>query len=145
MVDKDYAVTILVDKSPEEVFKAINNVRGWWDGKIDGATDKLGAVFTYKYETFHNSKQKITELVPGKKVVWYVTDGGPKFTNGKTEWKGTKIIFEISKKGSKTEIRFIHQGLIPGLECYDSCSNAWGSIIIGSLKSFIETGKGKPL
>ena len=42
---QDYTITILVDKSPEEVFKAINKVRGWWDGQIDGDTDKLGAVF----------------------------------------------------------------------------------------------------
>ncbi len=145
MAGQDYTVTILVDKSPEEAYRAINNVRGWWDGKIDGDTDKLGAVFTYKYETFHSSKQKVTELVPGKRVVWSVTEGGPKFTNDKVEWKGTKIIFEISKKGSKTEVRFTHQGLIPRLECYDRCSNAWGSIISGSLKSFITTGKGKPL
>lgn len=76
--------------------------------------------------------------------IWSVRTG-PKFTKDKVEWNGTKIIFEISKKGSKTEIRFTHQGLIPRLECYDSCSNAWGSIINGSLKSFIATGKGKPL
>ena len=88
MVGQDYTITILVDKSPEEAFRAINNVRGWWEGEINGDTDKLGAVFTYKYGSFHNSKQKVTELVPGKRVVWSVTEGGPKFTNDKVEWKG---------------------------------------------------------
>ena len=61
MHGQDYTITILVDKSPEEVFKAINDVRGWWDGEIDGDTDKVGAVFTYKYETFHDSKQKLVD------------------------------------------------------------------------------------
>lgn len=143
--NQDYETIISVDNSPEEVFKAINNVRGWWDGEIDGVTDKLDGVFTYKYETFHNSKQKITALVPNKKVVWSVTEGGPKFTKNKVEWKGTEIVFEVSKKGDKTEIKFTHKGLIPRLECYDSCSNAWGFIISDSLRSFIATGKGKQL
>jgi len=53
-------------------------------------------------------------------------------------------MFEIFKKGDKTEIRFTHQGLVPKLECYDSCADAWGSYIGGSLRSLITTGKGHP-
>jgi len=142
MKNQDYRVTISVDKTPEEVFRAINNVRGWWEGEIEGSTDKIGDVFTYQYGEFHRSKQKVSELIPGKKVAWLVTDGGPKFTKDKIEWKGTRIIFEISKKGNKTEVRFTHQGLVPRLECYNSCTDAWGSIIRDSLRSLITTGKG---
>ncbi len=83
MASEDYTTTIMVDKSPEEVYKAINNVRGWWDGEIDGDTDKANAVFTYEYETFHSSKQKITELIPDKRVVWSLIEGGPRFTKNK--------------------------------------------------------------
>jgi hypothetical protein len=31
-----------------------------------------------------------------------------------------------------------------GAECYDPCSNAWGTYINGSLRSLIATGKGQP-
>jgi hypothetical protein len=62
----------------------------------------------------------------------------------KTEWKGTEITFEVSKKGDKTEVRFTHLGLVPESECFDACSNAWGSYINGSLRSLITTGKGEP-
>ena len=54
------------------------------------------------------------------------------------------IIFEISRKDTKTEVRFTHLGLVPEYECFDMCSNAWGSYINGSLHNLITTGKGKP-
>jgi hypothetical protein len=53
-------------------------------------------------------------------------------------------MFEISTRGNKTEIRFTHQGLVPAYECFDVCSNAWGSYVNGSLRNLIATGKGKP-
>jgi hypothetical protein len=87
---------------------------------------------------------KITELIPGKKVAWLVLDNYFNFTEDKSEWKSTEIIFEVSKNGNKTEIRFTHLGLVPEYECFDICSNAWGSYINGSLRSLIATGKGKP-
>ncbi len=138
---QDYTTTFSVNQTPEEVFKAINNVRGWWEGQIEGKTEKIGDVFTYRYGDFHRSKQKVTELIPRKKVVWLVVEGGPKFTEDKTEWKGTKIIFDISKNGSKTEVRFTHQGLLPRLECYDSCTDAWGPLIRSNLRKLITEGK----
>jgi hypothetical protein len=73
-----------------------------------------------------------------------VLDSQLNFVNDKSEWKGTKITFEIAKKGDKTEVRFAHVGLVPDYECYGACSNAWGSYINGSLRSLITTGKGEP-
>jgi len=61
--NQNFTTAFSVDKTPKEAFDAINNVRGWWSGKIEGSTDKLGAVFTYSYEDLHCSTQKITEFV----------------------------------------------------------------------------------
>jgi hypothetical protein len=139
-----YTTSFTVEQAPEEVFAAINNVRGWWSGEIDGSTDTLGAKFTYRYKDLHDSTQKITELVPGKKVVWHIEDAHVSFVNDKTEWKGTDVVFEIARKGNKTELRFTHAGLVPAFECYGECSNAWGFYVNGSLRSLIKTGKGQP-
>jgi hypothetical protein len=144
MTTKDYTTSFLVDQSPEEVFAAINNVRGWWSGEINGRTDKLGAEFTYRYQDVHRSTQRITELVPGKKVVWHVLDAKINFVKDKAEWNGTDIIFEITKKGDKTELRVTHVGLVPAIECYGKCAGAWGFYINDSLRSLITTGKGDP-
>jgi hypothetical protein len=144
MSNQNFTAAISVDQTPEEAFSAINNVRGWWSENIEGSTDKLGAEFTYRYKDVHFCKIKIAELVPGKKIVWHVLDNRFNFTKDGSEWKGTDIIFEVSKKGNKTEIRFTHRGLVPEYECFDVCSNAWGSYFNGSLRSLIITGKGHP-
>jgi hypothetical protein len=80
------------------------------------------------------------EVIPTNKVVWLVLDNHFNFTEDKSEWKGTKVIFEISKKDGKTEVRFTHLGLVPEYECFNVCSNAWGSYINGSLRSLITAG-----
>ena len=144
MKAKDYNTSFTVDQSPEEVFDAINNVRGWWSGEIDGPTDKLGAEFTYRYQDLHRSTQNITELVRGKKVVWHVLDAKLNFVKDKDEWNGTDIVFEIARKGGKTELRFTHVGLGPAIECYGKCAGAWGFYINESLRSLITTGRGDP-
>jgi uncharacterized protein YndB with AHSA1/START domain len=144
MNNQDFVTTFAVDQTPEEVFDAINNVRGWWAGEIDGSTDELWAEFTYRYKDVHRSNQKITEFVPGKKIVWHVLESHLDFVKDKTEWNGTDIIFEIARKDGKTELRFTHVGLIPVCECYGGCSSAWGSYINDSLRSLITTGKGQP-
>lgn len=144
MHDQNYTTTFMVDQTPEEAFTAINNVRGWWSEEIEGNTDKLGDEFTYHFADVHRCKMKLTGVIPGKKVVWFVEDNYFSFTKDKTEWMGTEIMFEISKKDDSTEVRFTHIGLVPEYECYDACSEGWGTYINGSLRSLITTGKGQP-
>ena len=141
---KNFTTTILVDQTPEQAFDAINNVRGWWSGVIEGPTDTLGAEFTYSYKTLHRTTQKITEFVPGKRIVWHIVESHIDFVRDKSEWDGTDVVFEIAKKGDKTEVRFTHVGLVPAIECYDRCSSAWGFFVSESLRSFIATGKVQP-
>ena len=144
MNDQHFTTTFMVDQTPEEAIGAIKNVRGWWSEEIEGSTDKLGDEFTYRYKDVHNCKMKLIEVIPHKKVVWLVVDNYFNFTKDKNEWKGTKITFEVSEKDNKTEIRFTHLGLVPEYECFDICSNAWGSYMNGSLRTLITTGKGQP-
>ncbi len=48
---------------------------------------------------------RITELSRGE-VAWLVLDNDFNFIADKTEWRGTKISFEIARKGGQNE--FIH-------------------------------------
>jgi hypothetical protein len=144
MREKSFTTAFTVTQSPEQVFAAINDVRAWWSGEIEGRTDELGAVFEYRYKNFHRSTQKITELVPGRKVVWHIVESRLDFAKDKTEWNGTEVVFDIARKGDHTEVRFTHNGLVPEFECYGDCSGAWGFYINESLRSLITTGQGVP-
>src|SRR6185437_3728763 len=124
-----FTTSIIVDQTPEEVFNAINNVRGWWSESVEGNTAKLDEQFLYYYKDVHISKMKIVEFIPNQKVVWLVLENHFNFTSDKSEWNGTKIIFEISEQAGKTELRFTHEGLVPAYECYDVCHDAWTSYI----------------
>ena len=137
-----FTTTITVSQSAGKVFNAVNNVSGWWQGEIKGSTYKLNDEFTYRMADIHYSKQKLVEFIPNQKVVWLVTDSQLNFTKNKSEWTGTKIVFEISESNNKTQLRFTHVGLVPQFECYGGCSNAWTDLIQKSLFSLITTGKG---
>lgn len=144
MDPKNFTTTIAVDQSPEEVFNAITNVRGWWSEELEGHSEKLNDEFTYHYKDVHRCKMKLIEVEPGKKIIWLVLDNYFSFTNDKSEWTGTKIIFDITEQDGKTKLRFTHQGLVPEYECYTACVNGWSQYIQKSLLSLITTGKGQP-
>lgn len=144
MTTLDFTTTFLVEQPPEKVFKAINNVRGWWSENVEGDTARLNAVFYYHYQDIHRCTFKITEFLPGKKVVWHVLQNDFSFVEDKTEWNGTDVVFEISRKGDKTEVLFTHVGLVPDYECHDVCTDAWSTYINHSLFDLITEGKGDP-
>ena len=139
-----FTTAFTVDRTPAEVFAAINDVRGWWSGEIEGRTDQVGAQFTYRYQDVHRSRQAITELVPGRRVAWHVLDGYLSFTADPAGWTGTDITFDITATEAGTEVRFTHVGLVPEDECFDSCSSAWGFYIGTSLRNLITEGAGQP-
>jgi hypothetical protein len=142
MNKQGYTTSFQVAQSPEHVFEAINNVRAWWQGDIEGVTDQLGSQFTYRFKDYHRSTHEITQLVPGKRVVWRTIDASINFVKDKSEWNGSEIVFEIARKGDQTELRFTHVGLVPNIECYGGCSGAWDAYINEGLRDLIAKGDG---
>lgn len=139
-----FSISLLVDESPVAVFNAINNVKGWWTENVEGHSQKMNDEFEVRFEDVHYSKQKLTEVIPGRRVLWLVTDSRLTFIEDPDEWTGTQISFDITRVGSKTQLSFTHHGLVPECESYAACSGAWGDYITISLRNLITTGKGNP-
>ncbi len=144
MVTKSFTVTIEISKSPQAVFNAItNHVAKWWGGKdLAGSSKNLNDEFIIHHPGAHYSKQQLVEVVPGKKIVWLVTESTLHWLkNDQHEWTNTKMIFEITTKGGKTVLHFTHEGLVPEKECYEMCEQGWTTVIKDYLFNFITYDK----
>lgn len=142
MEQQDFTTSFTVNATAQQVFDAVTNVRGWWSENIEGSTRKLNDEFLYHYQDVHRCRIRITEVQANTKVVWHVLDNHFKFTEDKSEWKDTHVIFEITEKNGQTELKFTHKGLVPAYECYQVCHDAWTHYVQDSLKQLITTGKG---
>jgi hypothetical protein len=142
--DRSYTTILVVEQSPEEVFAAVTDVRGWWSQNIAGDTAAAGDEFTYRYKDAHYCRVQVTEALPGERVVWQILDNRFDFIGDQSEWIGTEVVFDIDIAEGKTRLRFAHLGLLPDHECFDVCSNAWRFYVGDSLRKLITTGVGQP-
>lgn len=126
----NYTFSFESTKTPQTIFEILLDIRKWWVGwfgeDINGKSKKLGDEFTfYAGDGLHITKQRLTELVPNKKIVWQIIESKLTFVEKTDEWTGTKICFEISTKGNKSKVTFTHEGLVKKFQCYNNCSGAW--------------------
>lgn len=143
MEKKDFHRTITVNASPQQAMKKISQVNLWWAKNLTGNAEKLNDKFSVHFgDTFVDFQ--IIELIPGKKVVWKVTDCNLHWIKAKKEWNNTEVVFEISPENNKSKIDFTHVGLVPGVECFEDCEVGWNGHITESLTNFINEGKGMP-
>lgn len=144
MAEKSFTTMVTFAKPQQEIFKHItHDVVKWWGGKdLKGSTVALNDEFTIHHPGTHFSRQKIVELIPDKKVVWLVTESEFSWLKGnKAEWTNTKMILELSTDDDKTVLHFTHEGLVPGLECYERIAEGWKTVIGSWLVKFVNTGK----
>ncbi len=141
MDNKDYRRSFTANVTAKEAFENIVDVAGWWTKSFKGRAAKVDDVFGV---TFGETKVnfKVIEAIPYKKLVWLVTDCYLDWLKNKTEWKDTRILWEITEKDKSVKIEMTHLGLVPGLECYKNCEEGWNQYAGDSLPKLIAGGKG---
>jgi len=140
---EDFNYSLTVKANAKDAMKKISLVNKWWAKDFKGKAAKLNDEFSvYFGDTFVDFR--ISEVIPEKKIVWLVTDCNLHWIKAKKEWKGTEIIYTLTEKGGKTIIDFVHKGLTPEVECYDSCKPGWTHHLKDSLLKLIDDGKGFP-
>ncbi|PPJ38653.1 ATPase [Nocardia nova] len=144
MTEQNFTTTFTVDRPPETAFDAVLDVRGWWSSSLTGRSEKPGDVFNYEVPGVHRATIEVTEVVPHDRVVWRVLDARLTLVEDPTEWNGTEIRFEITRRAGTTALRFTHVGLTPAFECFDACRKGWSFYIDRSLHDLITTGTGQP-
>ena len=130
-MDKEsFQFSFTTSKKAVEVFDHLIDPGNWWVGlfneTIEGKSNQINDEFSFKAgDGVHFSNQRLEELEPGKKIAWLVTTSNLSFLKNTNEWAGTKICFDIEEVAGNTKVTFTHKGLIPGIECYNSCTSAW--------------------
>ncbi|HEX3385147.1 MAG TPA: SRPBCC domain-containing protein, partial [Mucilaginibacter sp.] len=113
MENQSFTISITIDGSPQEVLDRIHQVPKWWTEDFEGSNTKLGDEFVIHHPGAHYSKQRVTEAVPGKKMVWLVTESELSWLEKKDELTATRMIFELTADGDNTILQFTHEGLVP--------------------------------
>ncbi len=139
-----YTSEFHTERTPLETFDAINRVPEWWMAQMTGSTGSIGDEFSYDVTGLHAATMRVTELVPGERIVWRVVKSHMTFVADPAEWEGTDITFELTPDDGGTRVRFTHVGLVPEHECYDICDGAWGLYFGSSLRNYLATGVGTP-
>lgn len=143
MENQDYTCSVEVAVPPVEAFNRINNVQAWWAENFEGGSTRQGDTFTVRFgETYGTFR--ISEMLPGQKVVWFTEDSYLYFLKNKLEWVGTSIVWEISPCGDGSIVKMTHKGLIPGMECFNDCQKGWNFYIKESLYDLLTKDDGKP-
>jgi hypothetical protein len=143
MKNQNYQISIKVNADTKTAAENINNVAGWWTQNVEGSLNKVNDVFTVHFgETFVTFK--ITELHPGRNIVWLVTDSNVQELKDKQEWTNTTVDWQIAADNDSTNIIMTHVGLTPAVECYEMCEKGWDFFTGKSLLKLINEGKGLP-
>jgi hypothetical protein len=142
MEKQNFTSSISAKISADEAIKKISNLPGWWGITFSGNSEKQNDQFTVKMggDSFFNIT--VSELIPGKRVVWLVTDCYMPWFADKKEWANTKIIFDLTENDGLTTVIFTHDGLTPEVDCYKDCESGWTHWIKTSLFSYFTTGEG---
>lgn len=148
--------TMTIDRTPEQVFEAITNVRGWWSENLIGHSAALHDEFVFTDDSefagqtvragrgLRFARFQITEFAPDQQVVWHVVDSD--FINDRDEWTDTDVIFDLTTDAQGTTLHFTHDGLNSAESaCFEACSRAWTFFITESLPQLLTTGTGQPI
>lgn len=143
MTGRDYSASVTANITAAEATERINRVADWWTASFTGASERVGDAFTVRFgETFVDFA--VVEHVPGRRIVWRVTDCNLHFIGDKKEWKDTRVVFDISSNGPATTVTMTHAGLVPGIECYENCEKGWDFYVGESLQKLLTENQGIP-
>jgi hypothetical protein len=138
-----FRTTLVVCATPEATYDAITAPPAWWGELVEGPSSRPGDEFTFEVPGVHWSRLRVLASTP-ERVEWEVLDTRISYVADQHEWTGTRIVFDLEAVPDGTRVAFAHHGLMPALECYDSCSRAWTTLVHDSLRRLVTEGVGEP-
>ena len=139
---KDYNRMMLIHAAIAPAFEAIATIgglKGWWTSRVSGS-DAPGGVIRLEFAGMdEHIDMEVVLLRPPFEGAWRIVEH-----SSLPEWAGTRLHFELRPQGEAAcNLSFRHEGLSPGLDCYDDCRLGWDHFL-GSIAALAETGRGHP-
>ncbi len=144
-MDKSYSTEIKISVRPEAVYQALTNrIDKWWTESANEAR-QVGDKLVVRFEKATCWQMIVLEASKNQLLIWQVLEANHDLDKiaRKDEWKDTSIQWRIETTEVGSKLILTHQGLVPTLQCFEICQSGW-DYFLGSLKSFLETGKGYP-
>ncbi len=136
----DIVQELMIDATPENVFHALtepDGIAGWWSNHVT-AERKIGSLTEIRFENGGVFKMEITDLEVGKNVYWSCR-------LSPHNWEGSTITWALTPLAKGTKLLFGQHDLTVGPTGYSIEEGRAGwAYFLGSLKSYVETGKGTP-
>ena len=142
-----YTREIIVSATPEAAYRAVTaGFDRWWTTRcnpISQAGDRITFRFGPSSWVMRARMLKPHNCVELECIeAHHVHEGAP--SSIRREWEGTRLTWHIEEQGEETKITFVHEGLLPSLNCYGVCEQGWDFFFLRSLKSYLDTGQGMP-
>lgn len=144
-----YRNRITIDADPARVFAALatnEGIEGWWGSACTGDF-QVGSRFDVRFGVDGHSEMEVTHLEPNAEIRWacVASTESSEEDAASDEWVGTTLIWRLSPAPNRTtDLALEHVGLTPVLTCFAECNDIWNRLLPGSLKPYVETGKGRP-
>ena len=136
-----YQNEVQLSATPEGVLAALTTsegIAGWWAKSNLIRQENSNELLSVDFGRV-KKLMRVQRTISSLGLTWDVLECSLR------EWPGTRITFEITPTSAcSCLLKLEHIGLVPRLECYDSCSTGWMHFM-ASLKQYVETGKGTPL
>ena len=134
------AQDILIEAKPDAIFKALTLQEGlssWWTS--DTTTQPIvGSVAEFGfYQRSIVTRFRIEELEQARRIRWHCL-AGPQ------EYLGSEVVFELEATASGTILHFAHRQLKGTDDFMRHADQSWHRVL-ASLKSYVETGQGRPI
>jgi len=137
----DIVQELTINAKPESVFAAItqpDEITRWWANQVT-AEPTVGSLAEFRFDNGEIMTMKITDLDPGRKLSWMVRSA-PQYAH---LWEGTTISWDLAPASNGTKLIFGHHGFATVDAGYAQTRAGW-TYFLGSLTSYLETGKGTP-
>ena len=132
---------LTIAAAPQRVFSALtqqDEIARWWTDDLS-VTPEIGSLAEFRFSQGTFVIQfEVAELEQDENVRW-ITRQGPSTGH----WAGTSVIWQLEPVYNGTKVVFNHDGFIKKDYRYEM-TRAWWEHFLGSLKSYLETGKGTP-